>query len=394
MRLVHLSDLHLGFRQYQRLTRSGLNVREADVASAFRRAIDDVITLAPDLILLAGDIFHTVRPPNPAILHAFRQLSRVREELPGAIVVMIAGNHDMPRSTETGSILRLFAQAGVHVVEGEPRRIEFPDRELAVLAVPDVPGQQAQLRHDPQFRYNVLLMHGEVRGLINRHAMSDDRPSYEIDPADLKSSSWNYVALGHYHVFRELAQNVFYSGATDYTSTNAWAELAEEKALRIPGKGFIEFDLDSGAHTFHPIKGARAFVDLPQLSARGLTSLEVDEQIKRSVDKCAGGIDDKVVRLVVRDVPRHIARELDHSAIRAYRKRALFFHLDARRPEVVRSAGQGAPSRRKSLEDTVRDKLRSRQIDSDINQDELIELGLSYLREAEAISVAPSVADP
>ena len=33
MRLVHLSDLHLGYRQYQRLTPGGINQREADVAA-------------------------------------------------------------------------------------------------------------------------------------------------------------------------------------------------------------------------------------------------------------------------------------------------------------------------------------------------------------------------
>ena len=66
MRLVHLSDLHLGYRQYQRLTPGGVNQREADVAATFRTAIDRVIALEPDVIVFAGDIFHAVRPPNAA----------------------------------------------------------------------------------------------------------------------------------------------------------------------------------------------------------------------------------------------------------------------------------------------------------------------------------------
>ena len=43
MRLVHLADLHLGYRQYQRLTPQGINQREADVATAFKRAVDKVV---------------------------------------------------------------------------------------------------------------------------------------------------------------------------------------------------------------------------------------------------------------------------------------------------------------------------------------------------------------
>ncbi|MFN8579671.1 MAG: metallophosphoesterase, partial [Gemmatimonadaceae bacterium] len=91
MRLIHLSDLHLGFRQFQRTTPTGINQREADVAQVFRQTIDKIIELAPDLVIIAGDVFHNVRPSNPAILTAFQQFSKLTQELPDAIVVMLAG---------------------------------------------------------------------------------------------------------------------------------------------------------------------------------------------------------------------------------------------------------------------------------------------------------------
>ena len=69
MRLIHISDLHLGFRQYQRQTPTGINQREADIAAAFKRAIDKIIALTPDIVLIAGDVFHAVRPTNSAIVH-------------------------------------------------------------------------------------------------------------------------------------------------------------------------------------------------------------------------------------------------------------------------------------------------------------------------------------
>src|SRR5688572_32463740 len=115
MRLVHLSDLHLGYRQYQRLTTHGFNQRELDVARTFQRAIDQVIALRPDLVLIAGDVFHSSRPTNAAILHAFRQFLRLRTALPHAPVVMVAGDHDTPRTTDSGSIMGLFEQIGVSV---------------------------------------------------------------------------------------------------------------------------------------------------------------------------------------------------------------------------------------------------------------------------------------
>ncbi|NBS60189.1 MAG: DNA repair exonuclease, partial [Betaproteobacteria bacterium] len=117
MRLLHLSDLHLGFRQFQRTTQTGINQREADVAASFRQAIDMAIAVRPELILIAGDVFHTVRPTNPAIIHAFTQLQRLTQALPDTDVVMVAGNHDMPRSSETTCILRLFRPLGIHIVD-------------------------------------------------------------------------------------------------------------------------------------------------------------------------------------------------------------------------------------------------------------------------------------
>src|SRR5215217_6528236 len=136
MKLAHIADPHLGIRQYHRLNADGINQREADVAQAFRLAVDGVIAARPDAVVVAGDLFHSVRPTNAAIVFAFRQFQRLREALPEAPIVLIAGNHDTPRSTETGSILRLFEELGIDVAADEPRRLVYPALDLAVMAVP------------------------------------------------------------------------------------------------------------------------------------------------------------------------------------------------------------------------------------------------------------------
>jgi exonuclease SbcD len=386
MRLVHLSDIHLGFRQYQRQTPTGINQREADVAASLRRVIDKVIELKPELVLIAGDVFHAVRPSNPAILHAFHQFSRLMESLPDSTVVMVAGNHDTPRTAETGCILRLFSPLGINVVEGEPKRIPFPEHDLSILAVPDM-GKTPPFEPDPHAKYNILLLHGEIEGVLPRSGRELDRRPMGITEQELGADRWDYVALGHYHVYRQIAPNAFYAGSIDYTSTNSWGEMAEEKAAKNGGKGIIEHDLATGAHTFHPIPPQRQWVDLPPLSGAGLSPASLDEVIREALDRCEGGIDDKIVRLVVSDVPRHILRELDHKALREYKRKALQFHLDTRRPEIVRpDAGYGAPGRRASLADTVRDKLRSRVLTENIDREVLVELGLHYLREADLVA--------
>jgi DNA repair protein SbcD/Mre11 len=387
MRLIHLADIHLGFRQYQRQTPAGINQREADVAAAMRRVIDKVIELKPDLVLIAGDVFHTVRPTNPAILHAFIQFSRLTASLPGTRVVMVAGNHDTPRSAETGSILKLFSQLGIDVVERESKWIPVPEHDLTILAVPDSPRAAPRFERDPTVKYNILMYHGEIKGVLPNWGRELDRSPMTISLDELGPEKWDYVALGHYHVYRPLDDHSFYPGSVDYTSTNPWGELAEEQRTDVQGKGIVEYDLTNKTHKFHPIPLPRQWVDLPAISGEGLSPASLDEAIRDALDNCEGGIDDKIVRLVVRDVPRHILRELDHKALREYKRKALHFHLDTRRPEIVRpDKGEGGPGRRASLADTVRDKLRSRPLTENIDREALVELGLHYLREADLVA--------
>lgn len=393
MRLVHLSDLHLGFRQYQRLTARGINQREWDVADAFRRAVDTTIAIAPELVVVAGDVFHNVRPTNAAILQAYRQFSRLRSALPRTEVVLVAGNHDTPRTVEVGGILGLFRELGIHVADTKADRVHLPALDCSVLAVPDVPGPRPELAPDASARWNVLLLHGEVAGVIPAAAATSDRAAVEISREELGAARWDYVALGHYHVHRQVEANAYYSGSIEYASANPWGELHEEREAKLPGKGLVEHDLATGEHRFHHLPGARRLLDLPPIVARGMSAADLDAAIARAVELAPGGIDEQVVRLVVRDCPRHVARELDHKALRDVKRRALHFHLDTRRPEIVRLTASGSPVRRPSLLETVQEKLQNRIISSDIDREALVALGLHYLREAEAAAVAAPSTD-
>jgi DNA repair protein SbcD/Mre11 len=401
MRLVHLSDLHLGFRQFARQTPSGGNQREADVADTCARAIGQVIALAPDVVLVGGDVFHSVRPPNSAIVDAFRQFGRLRAALPDALIVMIAGNHDVPRAADAGCILQLFAELGVHVVYRGPARIDDPTRELSVLAVPyATPGNAPDtpvFTPDPNRRYNVLLLHDEVRGVVPEAAQPGDRLYTPIDPVAFEQAPWDYIGLGHYHVYRPIEATygvtgrripAYYSGSLDYTSTNPWSDVREETrrngAVPGEGKGFIEHDLERGTHRFHPVTVSRRLLDLPRIDAAQLLAPELDAAIASTVAAAGETINDAIVRLVVTNVSRHVLRTLDYAPLRELRRRALHFQLDARRPVLAdASSSVAAPGRRITLRDRLAERLRDRPLAPGLDRDRLVELGLAYLTRAE-----------
>jgi DNA repair protein SbcD/Mre11 len=384
--LAHLADLHLGFRAYHRVNANGINVREADVAGAFRQAVDRVVALRPELVLVAGDVFHTVRPSNAAIAVAFRQFSSLSERLPGVPVVIIAGNHDSPRSVDTGHILALFSEIpGVVVVTDEARPIYLEALDTSVLCLPhnalarpDGEGIPA-LEPGPAAGTNLLMLHGTVGGSAaeGRLRYVSEFGGVTVDDTAIGPDRWDYVALGHYHLLTELAPNMWYAGGIERTSTNIWMEAEGPK-------GFLTYDTRARRAEFHPLD-TRPVVDLPRLSARGLSVAEIDETVLREVGGIPGGLAGKIVRLVVTDIPRHVVRELNHRRIREWKSEAIHFHLDLRPPEIRREVGFGAPMRRQSLREQVEAYLQRHwtPTSDDIRRERLVELGTHYLEAAE-----------
>jgi exonuclease SbcD len=388
MKLAHLADIHLGFRQFDRQTPKGANQREVDIAEVFKRAVDDLLEQKPELIVIAGDLFHSVRPTNAAILYCFRQLHRLRTGLPNTPIVVIAGEHDTPRSSETGSILRLYEALGVEIAVEEARRIVLPKLDCAVLAVP----QQALARADrPALRpeaggptLNVLVTHGVYGGL------GEQRGTVEYGGAELSREllapeKWDYIALGHYHTAQSVATNAWYSGSLEYLPPNPWGQLqdeADQKKSKRNGKGYLLVELPGARVTFRPIAPVRRHIDLlPPISGAGLNAKELDAQIAERVGSAK--IDDQIVRLLVWDVDRAVARDLDHAAIRGYKARALNFQLDLRRPQAERNITSVGPgTKRQTLTDTVRDFLGRRPLDAELNRETFVTLGVEYLESA------------
>ena len=378
MLIAHLADLHLGFRAYHRVTARGVNAREADVAEAFREAVEAVIRLRPDLVLLAGDVFHTVRPSNSSIAEAFRQLASLTTRLPDAPVVLIAGNHDSPRSADTGNILSLFREIpGLFVVTEEAERVHLDSIDASVLCLPHnalARAEQIALEPDPRASANFLMLHGTVSGAAAEGKIRyvSEYGGVAVEDTAIGPERWDYVALGHYHIATELAPNMWYAGGVERTSTNIWAEVGE--------KGFLTYDTDRRSATFHPLS-TRPVIDLDRLSGRGLAAAEIDALIERAVGGIHGGLEGKIVRLVIEDIPRHVVRELDHRRIREYKADALHFHLDARPPEVRRLVGSGAPMRLQTLREQVESYLSKHWTPTSetIDRARLVSLARGYL---------------
>lgn len=334
LRICHLADVHLGYRRYNRFTKQGFNQREVDVGHAFREAVDRCIALKPQLTVIAGDLFHVVRPSNAMLAFAFREVRRLATESE-APVILVAGNHETPRRTDTGSPLRLLAEIpGVWVAEQKVERFEFRGSSLAVTCIPH--GQAANItREDARaaegFDYNVLVVHAQVGT-----RMLSDFGGVELDLWRLNPHEWDYIALGHVHVRQDIALNASYAGSIEHTGTNLWLGFREVK-------GFLSIDLPEIKRTFHALTSPREVLVLEPIDCASLLASEISEKITKSLEGVAGGPEGKLIRLELLNCSREIYRQLDHSAIRALRARALHLSLEIVPPHsdevAVRTTG-------------------------------------------------------
>jgi len=274
VRIVHLSDTHLGLRELHHTDAEGRNVREQDVYDVFARAIDKAIELQPAAVVHSGDLFHGYHPAAAALGVALDQIERLREA--GIELVAIAGNHSTPRSRAIAHPFSLLERFGAHAVHDRPRQLRFG--ELGVTAIPhshdhgELAGWIAGADPDPEAQRNVLVAHVGLEGLARVGA---GEPGAAELPGEILESvaGFDYIALGHLHQFDRPRVNAIYAGSPEKLS---WADRASRK-------GIVEVDLAAD-----PLD--RAFVRLHELEGRTRKRLA-------PVDGSSGDLTKKLCRL-------------------------------------------------------------------------------------------------
>ncbi len=211
MKLIHLSDLHLG----KRVNEFSMIEDQEYILKKIIQIIDDE---SPDAVILAGDIYDKSIPSAEAVQlfdEFLVQLAKRKLE-----VFVISGNHDSPERIAFGS--RLMDASGIHlspVYNGEVKPFLLKDKngEVAVYMLPflkpvtvrrffdeEIPTYTDALKcaidHmeiDPA-RRNVLVTHQFVTGA--KRSESEEKVIGGLDNVEASVfEPFDYVALGHIH---------------------------------------------------------------------------------------------------------------------------------------------------------------------------------------------------
>ena len=198
LRIAHCSDIHLDSDSYRLGGHAG--AREF-YRAAFRVALDEMLSHAPDLMLIAGDLFDSNDATDDTIQWAMRTLAA----LP-CPVGMIPGNHDC---LEQNAIFHRYDFGGLGNVkmllaeDGELAR--FPELGVAIWGkgmVDHHPGYHP-LGGCPERPGDCQWYLGMGHGIFVPRGESTDRSS-PIRMEEIESSPCDYLALGHHHAAMEL----------------------------------------------------------------------------------------------------------------------------------------------------------------------------------------------
>ncbi len=238
MKIVHMSDNHLGKAQFH------LAEREEDLYKAFDAAVNLALRRDPDLVIHTGDLFDSYRPHPRAFVRAFEGLLRIVER--GIPIAIIEGNHELGPDTvrrrmaspliNLGKLFerlgygKLFVRLGPGAVRlGDLVVAGAPYASRGVKIADTVESLNRKARNLCENCPKVLMLHQGVRGMI--------KAIYpEVDFSEIAKSSFDYVAMGHYHnkVVRRSGNRVFaYSGSTEVIETREIPLAGEGKYILV-----------------------------------------------------------------------------------------------------------------------------------------------------------------
>ena len=268
MKLLHISDLHLGKR-----------LLECSLYDDQRYILSEIVRIAmierPDAVLIAGDVYDKTVPSAEAV-ELFDDFL-VQLQRAGLTVAVIAGNHDSPERLAFGG--RLMAKSGVYVspvYDGKTEPITLLDAfgpvRLWLLPFikpatvrrffPDEPIETytdalraaiAAMPLDGTER-NVLLTHQFVTGSLRSE--SEEIIVGGTDNVDAAVfDAFDYVALGHIHGPQNIGPRLRYCGTP---LAYSFSEAKQQKSVTVAELGE---------------KGALALRTVPLAPLRGLYEL-------------------------------------------------------------------------------------------------------------------------
>lgn len=254
MKIIHLSDLHLG----KRLGEFSLY---DDQAFILKQILEIISREAPDAVIIAGDVYDKTVPPAEAVQLFNDFITSVSRQK--IISFIISGNHDSPERIAFGS--EIMSVGGVYlspVYNGTVKPVSLEDEfgRVNFYMLPFVKPVAVRrcLENDELQSYgeaisaavekmninkderNVLITHQFVTGAELSESEDISAGGSESVPADI-FSGFDYTALGHIHRPQNIgSERIRYCGTPLKYSFSEANQQKSVTVVTLGEKGFLE----------------------------------------------------------------------------------------------------------------------------------------------------------
>ena len=286
MLIAHISDTHLGYRQYN------LDEREEDIYRLFNEMIEKTIAEKPSVVIHTGDLFDQPRPPVKALRVAYQGFRKLRDR--GIRVYCILGDHDIPKRRGEPPH-KLLQELGVIEVIGYNPLSEEPYRvinDILIAGLRNMPKKYSSTLISLLLKLSTKAKEYSKAIIMLHQGIKEHFPySYELELKHLPPG-FNYYALGHIHMrtwFHLHDGIVGYAGSMDIIRIDEWEDYVRN------GKGFYLVDLSKREPIIHKIdlEGIRQHIII-EVNYR-----ELDKKLKE-VLKIANGELKPILHLTVK----------------------------------------------------------------------------------------------
>jgi DNA repair exonuclease SbcCD nuclease subunit len=297
-KILHVSDTHLGLRQYRS------NVRRSDFADAFDAAVDIAIDEDVDAVIHTGDLFDDPSPNVPTVNRCLDAVSRLEsEDIP---FLAIVGNHERKRDEQWmdiikrfGNTVRLSASPTLVAEEGGTNPVNVFGFDAVRNPAWDSYDFSLEEPEDEDAA-NLLCMHELFEPLVPPHRGDP----YHLDEfLDRLNFLPDGLALGDFHSTCNTDVNgvkAFYPGATERT------KVSESSAPCVYVLEVSDGDIQLRTRTIESAGRENVPRDFLVVNVEFEEGHGI-EHVERRIDEEAGGEDiaEKVVAVRLRgvDVP-------------------------------------------------------------------------------------------
>lgn len=276
MKIIHCADVHLDSKMLRHLTKEQAKERRTEILNTFGQMVKYASKNDVAAIIIAGDLFDTS-------MISVTTRNYVRDLIvnnPKIEFFYLQGNHDVDNFLinlqEIPANLKIFNKSGwtTYNVAGS-EKITLSGIELDEN---NHKGIYDSLELEVG-NYNLVVLHGKA--MDNKTA--EDYESIGIDK--LKNKSVDYLALGHYHTYKE--------AAIDDRGVYCYSGCLEGRGFDESGEhGFVVIDIDE-----KQLKSERTLVDI---SERKIVALDIDVTgcytTSDAIQKVSQAVDEKKIK--------------------------------------------------------------------------------------------------